>query len=94
MFDLIGYAHRVAGLDHVATVFCELADDISPELLVVAARTAPVTRVRQTRHCPLWDYVRQHAHGAVLLVPGLPKGRARRAKDWQPYINAEIEVDL
>ena len=103
--DLVGYAHRVGGLDHVATIFCELADDISPELLVSAARTAPVTWAQRLGHLlevvgaadkalPLKDYVRRCAQGTVLLVPGLPKGRACRAKDWRLYVNAEIEVDL
>ncbi|MCY4611101.1 MAG: type IV toxin-antitoxin system AbiEi family antitoxin [Gammaproteobacteria bacterium] len=103
--DLVGYAHRVGGLDHVATIFCELAGDISPELLVAAARTAPITWAQRLGHLlevvgavdkalPLKDYIRQRAQGTVLLVPGLPKGRARRAKDWRLYVNAEIEVDL
>lgn len=103
--DLVGYAHRVGGLDHVATIFCELADDISPDLLVSAAWTAPVTWAQRLGHLlevvgsadkalPLKNYVRQCAQGTVLLVPGLPKGRAHRAKDWRLYINAEIEADL
>lgn len=34
------------------------------------------------------------AAGFVLLVPGLPKARALRAKDWRLYVNAKIEADL
>ena len=81
----------------MATIFCELADDISPELLVTwAQRLGHLLEVvgAADKALPLKDYVRRCAQGTVLLVPGLPKGRARRAKDWRLYVNAEIEVDL
>ncbi len=89
----------------MATIFCELAEGMSPELLVAAARVAPITWAQRLGYLlevvgaadkalPLKDYVRQRAQGTVLLIPGLPKGRARRAKDWRLYVNAETEVDL
>ena len=40
--DLIGYPHRVGGLEHATTVIAELAGQIDPERLVAAARTAPM----------------------------------------------------
>ena len=103
--DLIGYAHRVGGLDYVATIVSELANDIAPDLLVSAALTAPVTWAQRLGYLlevvdaggaasSLKAYVRQRAQGTVLLVPGLPKGQALRARDWRLYVNAEIEVDL
>ena len=103
--DLVGYANRVGGLEHVATIFCELADGISPDLLVSAARTTPVTWAQRLGYLferigaadkvlSLKGYVRKHTQGTVLLVPSLPKGQALRAKDWRLYVNADIEVDL
>lgn len=103
--DLVGYAHRVGGLDHVATIIGELADDIAPDLLVTAALAAPVTWAQRLGYLlevvdagdkasSLKTHVRQCAQGTVLLVPGLPKGRTLRARDWRLYVNTEIEADL
>ena len=41
-FDLVGYAHQAGGLDQVATVLAELAEQIKPDQLAVLASTAPV----------------------------------------------------
>ena len=41
--DLVVYSHHAGGLDQVATILWELAEQIDPDKLVAAAKTAPVT---------------------------------------------------
>ncbi len=103
--DLVGYQKRVGGLDQVATVIAELAEEIHPGRLAAAARTAPVSWAQRLGYLldlvgaadktsPLQRHVRQRARDAVLLVPGGPdEGRAPRDQRWRLRVNAEVEVE-
>lgn len=103
--DLVGYARRAAGWDNVATVLCELAEEIDPDLLYEAARTAPVTWAQRLGYLlelvggadkalPLKDYVRRNARDATPLIPYVAIDRARRANDWRLLVNAEVESEV
>ena len=103
--DLVGYARRAAGWDNVATVLCELAEEIDPDLLCEAARTAPVTWAQRLGYLlelvgaadkalPLKDYVRRNARDATPLIPCAAVDRARRADDWRLLVNAEVESEV
>lgn len=103
--DLVGYARRAAGWDNVATVLCELAEEINPDLLCEAARTAPVTWAQRLGYLlelvgagdktlPLKDYVRRNARDATPLIPYVDIDHARRADDWKLLVNAEVESEV
>lgn len=103
--DLVGYQKRVGGLDQVATVIAELAEQIHPDRLAAAGRTAPVSWAQRLGYLldlvgaadktsSLQRDVRQRARDAVLLVPGgRDEGRAPRDHRWRLGINAEVEVE-
>ena len=52
--DLVRYPQRAAGLDNVATVLAELAEEIDPERLVEAAREAPMPAAQRLGYLSKW----------------------------------------
>ena len=103
--DLVGYHHRAGGLDQVATVLSELAEQINPEELVAAAQTAPIPWAQRLGHllelggfvekaASLKAYVREHAKQSTALLPAAPHRPSQRDKGWKLYVNAEIEAQL
>ncbi len=103
--DLVGYEKRAGGLDNVATVLSELAERIDPDLLPVAARTAPIPWAQRLGFMlervgaadevgPLKAYVQRHARDIAPLLPARHSdSRSPRAADWRLRINAEFEVE-
>ena len=103
--DLVGYEKRAGGLDNVATVLSELAERIDPDLLPVAARTAPIPWAQRLgfvldrvgaadKVAPLKAYVQRHARDIAPLLPaGHSDVRSPRAADWRLRVNAEIEAE-
>ena len=103
--DLVGYARRAAGWDNVATVLCELAEEINPDLLCEAARTAPVTWAQRLGYLlelvgaddktgPLKSYVRRRARDFTPLIPYAAVDHAWRADEWRVLVNAEVESEV
>lgn len=103
--DLVGYARRAAGWDNVATILCELAEEINPDLLCEAARTAPVTWAQRLGYLlelvgaedkagPLKDHVRRFARDLTPLVPYASVDDARREDDWKLLVNADVESEV
>ena len=103
--DAVGYEKRIGGLDQVATVLGELAERIDPDLLVAAARTAPVPWAQRLgfllgvvgaadKALSLRAHVRQRARDIALLAPAGPDDRqASRDDDWKLRINARVEAE-
>jgi len=103
--DLVGYAQRVGGLDQVATVLAELAEQIDGDRLAAAAASAPVPWAQRlgyllellgggvSRTGPLKAYVQKAARDATPLVPGAPRKTARRVPDWKLLVNATVEAE-
>jgi len=102
--DLVGYAHHAGGLDQVATLLSELAEQIDPQRLVAAAQTAPVPWAQRLGYLldllgaadkaePLKDYVSESARDATPLLPAAPHTDVARANDWKVWINAEVEAE-
>ena len=102
--DLVGYEKRAGGLDQVATILSELAGRIDPDLLAVAARTAPVPWAQRLGYllerigavdktAPLKAHVRRCARDVAPLLPAGSRDRAPRAADWRLRINAEVEAE-
>lgn len=102
--DLVGYAHHAGGLDQVATVLSELSEQIDPQHLVAAAKTAPLPWAQRLGYLlelvgagdkasALKSYVHARARDATPLLPAAPHVHARRSPDWKLYVNAAVEAE-
>ena len=102
--DLVGYEKHAGGLDQVATVLSELAEQIDPEHLVTAAQTAPISWAQRLGYLLelvgaadkatlMKAYVREHARDATRLLPAMPHDHAMRSADWKLYVNAQVEAE-
>lgn len=103
--DLVGYPHRVGGLNQAATVIGELAERIDPDKLVMVAETAPPAWSQRLGYllervgagdkaAPLKDWVGSHGQRPAALLAGAARGDAERDKDWKLLVNATVEPDL
>lgn len=103
--DLVGYQHRVGGLDQVVTLLSELAEEIHPQKLVAAAQTAPLSWAQRLGHlleqagatekvAALKSYVKKTARENVVLWPGVRTGQERRDADWKLVVNANLEPEV
>ncbi len=102
--DLVGYYNHVGGLDQVATILGELADNLDADKLVAAAQTAPMPWAQRlgyllelveagTRVQALKSYVRTHARQATVLLPTAADKGSRRDEGWKLDINADVEAE-
>ena len=102
--DLVGFLGRAGGVDRVAGMLSELWEQMDPELLADAARSASVRWAQRlgfllefvgagARCGPIKDYVRQRARNYTRLLPSAPAEEAARSSDWRLLVNAAIEVD-
>lgn len=103
--DLVGYQHHVGGLDQVATILVELAEQIVPEKLVTAARTGPVSWAQRLGYLlenggagekigALKKYVKETARQYTPLLPGASHQNSRRDPDWRLIVNVDVEAEL
>ena len=102
--DLAGYMRRVGGLDRVTGVLSELGEDMDPERLVEASKSASILWAQRLGYLLeyvgvgdkavlLKAHVRQHARNFTKLLPGAGAGGARRSRDWRLFVNANVETD-
>ncbi|MEX2523712.1 MAG: type IV toxin-antitoxin system AbiEi family antitoxin [Gammaproteobacteria bacterium] len=102
--DLVGYEHHTGGLNQVATVLSELAEQVDPQRLVAAAETAPVPWAQRLGYLmervgaansvvPLKAYVRSKARNTTYLLPAGPRRNVNRSPDWKLYVNADVESE-
>lgn len=103
--DLVGYRHHAGGLDQVATILAELAEQIVPDRLAAAARTAPVSWTQRlgyllesvgaaNKTVDLKSYVKDAARQYIQLLPGASRSDAKREPDWKLIANAAVETGL
>lgn len=103
--DLVGYHHHAGGLDQVATILSEFAEQLDPQKLVIAAQTAPVPWAQRLGYllehagaaekaAALKSFVKDAARETVPLLPGANKEDARRDAEWKLLINADVEPEL
>jgi predicted transcriptional regulator of viral defense system len=103
--DLVGYADHAGGLDQVATILSELSEQIDPQLLLAAAKTAPLPWSQRLGYllelvdagdkaAALKTYVGEHARDATPLLPAAPRSDADRSPDWKVYVNAAVEAEI
>jgi predicted transcriptional regulator of viral defense system len=102
--DLAGYPQHVGGLDQVATILAELADEIDAAALLQAAATAPITWVQRLGYmlelveahntaAGIKEHVREHAREYTLLIPGADQEAGQRLLDWKLIVNVALEPD-
>ncbi len=104
-FDLVRYASRVGGLDHVATVLVELSEEIKPKPLLLAAQSEPDRAIVQRAGYLIEKFGSRALTGPLakwlsVQDPGFVPLRAERhwrgPKDekWRLILNEEITPDL
>ena len=102
--DLVGYMRRAGGADRVAGVLSDLGEDIDPERLVEASKSASILWAQRLgyllehvgvgdRAMLLKEHVRQRARNYTKLLPGADAAGAPRSKGWRLFVNAGIEAD-
>ena len=102
--DLVGYQHRVGGLDNVATILSELVEKIESGKLAAAAATAPLPWAQRlgylldkigaaTTTSPLKTYVHKHARQTAPLLATERYLHSNRDNVWKLYINAAVEAE-
>ena len=103
--DLAGYPQHAGGLDQVATVLSELANEMDPELLSLAAATAPVSWAQRLGYIleiadaghitgALRKYVKAQAREYTKLAPGASTEDEKRNKNWKLLVNADLVLDI
>lgn len=102
--ELVGYADRCAGLDHVATVLAELGEAMVPERLAQAARLCPIAWVQRlgwllecVEHpalaAALLPEIATRVHAPAPLVRSADTAGTPRSDRWKLIVNAEVEAD-
>jgi predicted transcriptional regulator of viral defense system len=103
--DLVGYPRRAGGLNQVATVLSELAEQLDAEKLVAVADTAPpawsqrlgylLERVGASdKAAPLKTWALEHARKSAVLLAGARSTSGDRDRGWKIVLNATVEPDL
>lgn len=102
--DLAGYPDHTGGLEQSATVISELAEQLDPDKLILAAQTAPVPWAQRLGYMltlgegrniagPLQTYVQENAREYVpLALYGEKDGP--RAREWKLIINEDVEPEF
>ena len=103
--DLVGYYPHCSGLDNVATVLSELAEEIDAEKLAAAARTAPIPWAQRLGYLLdhvgggdkttlLHSYVVDRAVKTTPLLPSASQEASPRNQKWKIYVNTNVEAEL
>ena len=103
--DLVGYPHRTGGLNQVATVLGELAEQLDARKLVAVADTAPPAWSQRLGYLlervgapdkvtPLKTWAQEHARQPAVLLAGTQSASGDRDKGWKIVVNATVEPDL
>ncbi len=103
--DLAGYPGHVGGLEQVATILSELADEIDASVLAEAAAAAPITWVQRLGYilelveadnaaADIKAHVWEHAREYTMLIPGHMDTSGQRLRDWKLIVNSELEPDI
>ena len=103
--ELVGYADHCGGLDNVATVISELADQLDVSRLDEESMRSPVVWSQRlgylldlTGHRALADklapLVRELVRDAAPLVRSVSRAGARHDSRWMLLVNAAVEPDL
>jgi predicted transcriptional regulator of viral defense system len=104
-FDLVGYPRHAAGLDNVATVLAELAEQIDGVDLRRIAELSPIAWTQRLGYLldtvgardkteALAEYIAQKKPVVVALLPSKPRKGISRLERWRLLVNAKVEADV
>jgi predicted transcriptional regulator of viral defense system len=104
-FDLVGYPDRSAGLDNVATILAELAEQLDAGKLVEVARLSPTAWAQRLGYLldlvgaddkttALASYIEQEQPVATPLARSTPFKGAEKNSRWLVMINTVVEVEV
>ncbi len=102
--ELVGYAHRCAGLSHVATVLAELSEVLEADALAAEARRCPIAWVQRLGWLlervdatglaqALVADVEARAAAPTRLLPSYTGSGAPRDNRWRLIVNTDVEPD-
>ena len=104
-FDLVGYPNHVAGLDNVATILAELAENLDGKELVRLADLSPIAWAQrlgylldivgaQKKAGELAKYITERKPVPTPLAPSLPFEGISRFKPWNILVNTRVEAEV
>lgn len=104
-FDLVGYPQHSGGIDNIATVLAELAEQLDPAALASLAPLSPVPWAQRLGHLlervgaadkasPLAEHVASVVNETTALVASSPAEGAPYDKRWRLLANVQVEPDL
>ncbi len=104
-FDLVGYPNHAAGLDNVATILAELAENLDGKELVRLAVLSPIAWAQrlgylldmvgaQKKTGELAKYITERKPVPTPLSPSLPFEGISRLKPWNILVNTRVEAEV
>jgi len=104
-FDLVGYPNHAAGLDNVATILAELAENLDGKELVRLAELSPIAWAQrlgylldmvgaQKKTGELAKYIAERKPVPTPLAPSLPFEGISRMKPWNILVNSRVEAEV
>ncbi len=104
-FDLVGYPQHSGGLNNVATVLQDLAEELDPARLAAIAPLSPVPWAQRLGYLlelveaghkvePLAKYVASVVNETTTLVPSAPADGTPLHARWRLFLNTTVEPDL
>ncbi len=102
--ELVGYPNHAGGLDNVATVLSELAEEMATDKLIEAARLCSVSWSQRLGYLlelveqgelaqALAPFVREHARSYTPLRRAASIAGAKRNPSWKLIVNVKVEPD-
>lgn len=104
-FDLVGYPNHAAGLDNVATILAELAENLDGKELVRLAELSPIAWAQrlgylldlvgaQNKTGELAKYIGEKKPVPTPLAPSRPFGGINRLSQWNILVNTNVEAEV
>ncbi len=102
--DLVGYPNHAGGLENVATVLSELAEEMATDKLLEAARLSPVSWSQRLGYLlelvgeeklaqTLGPFVVERARSYTPLRRAASIAGGKRIPSWKLIVNVEVEPD-
>ncbi len=102
--ELVGYPNHAGGLNNVATILSELADEMVAYKLLEAARLSPLSWSQRLGYLlelvgegeiaqALGPFVRKHARSCTPLRRAASVAGAKRIPRWKLIVNVEVVSD-
>ena len=103
--ELVGYPGHAGGMNNVATVLSELAEELTTDKLIEAARLSPVSWSQRLGYLldlvgqsdlakALAVFIQEHAKSFTPLRRAAEVANGKRNRDWKLIVNVEVETDL